>query len=117
MVDLNYGLCKFYFDAYFELDCFFFFSFCKNFSFYQKLLLVFKKGYQLKDNLLPCVPAYSPRVSFNLTPLSTAFETVGEYLTHNFDFLFSRKLPLSSLSFWFQGIECFEKLPCLSGFV
>ena len=43
-------------------------------SFSQKLLLILKKGYQLKDSLTLCEPLYSPRVLFYLTLLSTAFE-------------------------------------------
>ena len=39
-------------------------------------LLLSKNVYQLKERLFPIVPAYFPRVSFYLTPLSTAFEKV-----------------------------------------
>ena len=43
---------------------------------WKNFLLNFKKGYDLKGCLVHCVPVYSPRVSFYLTPLSTAFEKV-----------------------------------------
>ena len=64
--------------------------FSENFSDFQN------KGYKLEDRLLICVVAYSPWVSFYLTPLPTAFEIVcREYLKKVFEVSFSWKLPLS----------------------
>ena len=73
-----YGWLKFLFlvkENYFQI-------YWKNFSFSHKLP-IFKK-YQFKDRLLPSEPAYSPRVSFYLIPLSTAFKKLSERILDPF---------------------------------
>ena len=85
-----------------------FFSFRKFYHFLQKKLsffsensLEFQKKYQLKNNLLFCVPAYSPRV-FLLDPsVYSLRKSVGEYLNHTLDFFFLENCP-SQICFGFQ---------------
>ena len=69
----------------------------KFYFFFSIFSTAFKKVYQLKDRLFPIVPAYFPRFSFYLTPLSSAFEKVcGRICDPYFFFVFSKTTCLKS---------------------